>query len=53
VHHLLTHSSGMPEDAPVFPREPERRPRQAYAPGTQFHYSNWAFGVLGCRIAVA
>jgi D-alanyl-D-alanine carboxypeptidase len=47
VHHLLTHSSGMPEDAPVFPREPERRPRQAYAPGTQFHYSNWGFGVLG------
>jgi D-alanyl-D-alanine carboxypeptidase len=47
VHHLLTHSSGMPEDAPVFPREPERRLRQAYAPGTQFHYSNWGFGVLG------
>jgi D-alanyl-D-alanine carboxypeptidase len=47
VHHLLTHSSGMPEDAPVFASEPERRPRQAYAPGTQFHYSNWGFGVLG------
>jgi CubicO group peptidase (beta-lactamase class C family) len=47
VHHLLTHSSGMPEDAPVFPREPERRPRQAYVPGSQFHYSNWGFGVLG------
>jgi D-alanyl-D-alanine carboxypeptidase len=47
VHHLLTHSSGMPEDAPVFPREPELRPRQAYVPGSQFHYSNWGFGVLG------
>ena len=47
VHHLLTHSSGMPEDEPVFPRGPERRPRQAYAPGSQFHYSNWGYGVLG------
>jgi D-alanyl-D-alanine carboxypeptidase len=50
VHHLLTHSSGMPEDEPVFPREPERRPRQAYAPGSQFHYSNWGYGVLGYLI---
>jgi CubicO group peptidase (beta-lactamase class C family) len=47
VHHLLTHSSGMPEDSPVFPRGPERRPRQAYAPGSQFHYSNWGYEVLG------
>jgi D-alanyl-D-alanine carboxypeptidase len=47
VHHLLTHSSGMPEDEPVFPRGPERRPRQAYAPGSLFHYSNWGYGVLG------
>jgi CubicO group peptidase (beta-lactamase class C family) len=50
VHHLLTHSSGMPEDEPVFPRDPERRPRQAYAPGSQFHYSNWGYGVLGYLI---
>jgi D-alanyl-D-alanine carboxypeptidase len=47
VHHLLTHSSGMPEDEPVFPRAPEHRPRQAYPPGSQFHYSNWGYGVLG------
>ena len=47
VHHLLTHTSGMPDDAPVFPFDPERRPRQAYAPGSQFHYSNWGYGVLG------
>jgi len=29
VHHLLTHSSGMPDDAPLIPLSPERRPRQA------------------------
>jgi D-alanyl-D-alanine carboxypeptidase len=50
VHHLLTHSSGMPEDAPVFPSSPERRPRQTFKPGTEFHYSNWGYGVLGYLI---
>jgi CubicO group peptidase (beta-lactamase class C family) len=47
VHHLLTHSSGMPDDPPVFPGEPGRRPRQAFVPGAQFHYSNWGYTVLG------
>jgi CubicO group peptidase (beta-lactamase class C family) len=47
IHHLLTHSSGMPDDAPVFPPSPERRPRQAFAPGSEFHYSNWGYTVLG------
>jgi CubicO group peptidase (beta-lactamase class C family) len=50
VHHLLTHSSGMPEDAPVFPGSAERRPRQAFKPGSEFHYSNWGFGVIGYLI---
>jgi D-alanyl-D-alanine carboxypeptidase len=50
VHHLLTHTSGMPEDEPVFPRDPEHRPRQAYTPGSQFHYCNWGYGVLGYLI---
>ncbi len=50
VHHLLTHSSGMPDDAPVFPSDPDRRPRQAFAPGAEFHYSNWGYGVLGYLI---
>jgi len=47
VHHLLTHSSGMPDDAPVIPSSPERRPRQALPPGSEFHYSNWGYDVLG------
>jgi D-alanyl-D-alanine carboxypeptidase len=51
VHHLLTHSSGMPEDGPVFPAAPGRRPRQAFTPGSEFHYSNWGYDVLGELIA--
>ncbi len=47
VHHLLTHSSGMPDDAPLIPSSPERRPRQALKPGTEFHYSNWGYDALG------
>jgi CubicO group peptidase (beta-lactamase class C family) len=47
VHHLLTHSSGMPDDAPLIPLSPQRRPRQALKPGTEFHYSNWGYDVLG------
>ena len=47
VHHLLTHSSGMPDDAPLIPSAPERRPRQALKPGAEFHYSNWGYDVLG------
>ena len=47
IHHLLTHSSGMPDDAPLLPSSPERRPRQALKPGSEFHYSNWGYDVLG------
>lgn len=47
IHHLLTHSSGMPGDAPVFPVAPGTRPQQAFKPGARFHYSNWAYDVLG------
>jgi CubicO group peptidase (beta-lactamase class C family) len=47
VHHLLTHSSGMPANAAVFPTCTSMRPCQAFAPGTKFHYCNWGFEVLG------
>ncbi len=47
IHHLLTHSSGMPDDAPLFPSSPERRPQQTLKPGSEFHYSNWGYDVLG------
>jgi CubicO group peptidase (beta-lactamase class C family) len=47
VHHLLTHSGGMPDDAPLFPSSPQRRPRQTFKPGSRFHYCNWGYDVLG------
>ena len=48
IHHLLTHSAGMPSwDAGLLPAEAGARLRQAFQPGTQFHYCNWGFGVLG------
>lgn len=47
IHHLLTHSSGMPADAPVLPAERGVRARQAFEPGTRFHYSNWGYDLLG------
>ena len=47
VHDLLTHGSGMPGNASVFLSDRNARHRQGYKPGTQFHYSNMAFEVLG------
>ena len=47
IHHLLTHSSGMPDDAPLIPSSPERRAQQTLKPGSEFHYSNWGYDVLG------
>jgi CubicO group peptidase (beta-lactamase class C family) len=49
VHHLLTHSSGLPSESPLLPAEGARLvPR--YAPGQRFSYSNWAYDVLGTLI---
>jgi D-alanyl-D-alanine carboxypeptidase len=48
IHHLLTHSSGLPSaDGHFLPSEPGARLRQAFKPGTQFFYSNWGFEALG------
>jgi D-alanyl-D-alanine carboxypeptidase len=47
THHMLTHSSGLPEDAPLFLADPSARHRAAYGPGEHFHYSNLAYAVLG------
>lgn len=46
IHHLLTHSSGLP-NAEVFPSDPNHKHRAAYEPGKYFHYCNMAFEALG------
>lgn len=47
VHHLLTHSSGLPADAPVFLSDSSARHRPGYPPGQHFHYCNTAYVALG------
>ena len=47
VHHLLTHSSGLPGAGDVFQADPELKHLAAYAPGEHFHYNNAMYDVLG------
>ena len=47
IHHLLTHSSGLPDNPPLFLSDRNARHRQGFKPGTQFHYSNLGFEILG------
>ena len=49
VQHLLDHTAGLPDDAPLFP---EGGLWTAYAPGAHWHYSNTAYDMLG-KIAEA
>jgi D-alanyl-D-alanine carboxypeptidase len=47
VHHLLTHTSGLPGIPNIFLSDPSAKHRAAYAPGKLFHYNNTAFQLLG------
>jgi CubicO group peptidase (beta-lactamase class C family) len=47
VHHLLTHSSGLPDASDLFLTAPEARHIQGFAPGEHFHYCNLGFVILG------
>lgn len=51
IRHLLDHSSGLPDDAPLFPRSGGGRLWQGYAPGSHWSYSNLGYEILG-RIVV-
>jgi D-alanyl-D-alanine carboxypeptidase len=47
IHHLLTHTSGLPDYAEVFLSDPSARLVQGFKPGEHFHYCNAAFSMLG------
>lgn len=50
VHHLLTHSSGLPDGFRIFLPDPAAAHRTAYAPGEHFHYCNTGFELIGYLI---
>jgi CubicO group peptidase (beta-lactamase class C family) len=51
THHLLTHTSGLPDNLNVFSSDPSARLVQGYKPGEHFHYCNAGFGILGLLAA--
>jgi D-alanyl-D-alanine carboxypeptidase len=50
THHLLTHSSGLPDGFRLFLPDPAAMHRPAYAPGEHFHYCNTGYELLGYLI---
>jgi len=52
LHHMLTHSTGLPGDGEVFPSNPTRRARQSWKPGERFHYSNFCFDAMGKLVSL-
>ena len=51
IHHLLTHTSGLPDNGSVFGADPAARLVQGFAPGDHFHYCNAGFDILGLLAA--
>ena len=47
VHHLLTHTSGLPDNLGLFSTDPAARLAQGFKPGEHFHYCNAGFDILG------
>jgi len=51
VHHILTHSSGLPNALGFQRSDPGFRYVQGYKPGEHFHYCNLGYAILGHLIA--
>jgi CubicO group peptidase (beta-lactamase class C family) len=51
VQSLLSHSSGLPDDAPVFPRGGDQRLWRGYQTGAHWSYSNLGYQLLGEIVA--
>jgi D-alanyl-D-alanine carboxypeptidase len=51
IHHLLTHTSGLPDDVYLFSADPGARLVQRYKPGEHFYYSDPTFVMLGLLAA--
>ncbi len=51
VHHLLTHTSGLPDNLGLFSADPAVRLVQGFKPGEHFHYCNAGFDILGLLAA--
>lgn len=51
VHHLLTHSAGLPGNVPIFLSDPAAKHTAAYPPGEHFHYCNLGYDILGKLIS--
>jgi D-alanyl-D-alanine carboxypeptidase len=51
VHHLLTHTSGLPDALSLFATDPSARLAQGFKPGEHFHYCNAGFDILGMLAA--
>ncbi len=51
THHLLTHTSGLPNALGLLMSDPGTRYIQAYRPGEHFHYCNLGYCILGHLIA--
>jgi D-alanyl-D-alanine carboxypeptidase len=47
AHHLLTHTSGLPDAGSIFQSDPSARHAQGFEPGAHFHYCNLGFAILG------